>query len=51
MPRIPKASFDERRNHVIDAAMTFCSQKGFQKTTRLDVAMEAVVSPIAPYTY
>ncbi len=51
MPRIPKASFDERRNHVIDAAMTCFSQKGFQKTTMLDVATEAGVSPGALYTY
>lgn len=51
MPRIPKASFGERRNHVIDAAMTCFSQKGFQKTTMLDVATEAGVSPGALYTY
>ncbi len=51
MPRIPKASFDERRNHVIDAAMTCFSQKGFKKTTMLDVATEAGVSPGALYTY
>jgi AcrR family transcriptional regulator len=29
MPRIPKASFDERRKHVIDAAMICFSRKGF----------------------
>ena len=51
MPRIPKASFDERLKHVIDAAMTCFSQKGFQKTTMLDIATEAGVTPGALYTY
>lgn len=51
MPRIPKASFDERRKHVIDAAMICFSRKGFHQTTMQDVATEAGVSPGALYTY
>jgi len=51
MPRIPKASFEERRKFVIDAAMTCFSRKGFHQTTMQDVATEAGVSPGALYTY
>jgi len=51
MPRIPKASFDERRKHVIDAAMICFSRKGFRQTTMQNVATEAGITPGAIYTY
>jgi TetR/AcrR family transcriptional repressor of uid operon len=51
MPRIPKASFEERRKFVIDAAMACFSRKGFHLTTMQEVATEAGVSPGALYTY
>jgi len=50
MARTPKV-VEDRREHIIDAAMRVFSQKGFTKATNKDIAREAGITPGLIYYY
>ncbi len=50
MARTPKG-VEDRRDHIIDAAMRIFAQKGFIKATNKDIAREAGITPGLIYYY
>lgn len=50
MARTPKV-VEDRREHIIDAAMHVFAQKGFMKATNKDIAREAGITPGLIYYY
>lgn len=51
MPKVTEAYLEERREHILDAAIACVSRKGFHKTTMEDIGQEACVSPTVAYRY
>ena len=50
MARTPKV-VEDRREHIIDAALRAFAQKGFARTTNKDIAREAGITPGLIYHY
>lgn len=51
MPKLSKATLDQRRSHILVAAARCFDRKGFHRTTIADIRREAGVSTGAIYTY
>ena len=51
MPKISAARKEERRRQILQAAMSLFAQRGFQRTTILDICAEAGLSAGAVYSY
>lgn len=51
MPKLGKAALDERRQHILGAALVCFARDGFHRATIADVCKEAGVSTGAVYVY
>ncbi len=51
MPKVSEAYLEERRQQILDAAITCFARKGFYQTTMEDIGKEAGVSPGVAYRY
>ncbi|MFN3945746.1 MAG: TetR/AcrR family transcriptional regulator [Allosphingosinicella sp.] len=51
MPRLSTGALEERRQHIIDAAMRLFARNGFHRTTMRDIFEEAGLSAGAVYNY
>lgn len=51
MPKVSEAHLEQRREQILDAAITCFARNGFQRTTMADIAAEAGVSDTLAYRY
>lgn len=51
MPKVSEAHLEQRRQQILDAAITCFARNGFQRTTMADIAAEAGVSDTLAYRY
>ena len=51
MPKVSEAHLEQRRNQILEAAVTCFARKGFERTTMADIAAEAGVSDTLAYRY
>lgn len=51
MPKVSEAHLEQRRNRILQAAVTCFARKGFERTTMADIAAEAGVSDTLAYRY
>lgn len=51
MPKVTESHLEQRRNQILQAAVTCFARKGFEKTTMADIAAEAGVSDTLAYRY
>lgn len=51
MPKVSEAHLEQRRNQILEAAMTCFARKGFHETTMVEIAAEAGVSDTLAYRY
>lgn len=51
MPKVPEAHLEQRRQQILDAAITCFVRKGFHQTTMADIAAQAGVSDTLAYRY
>lgn len=51
MPKVSETYLEERRQHILDAAMACFARKGFRATTMEEIGNEAGLSPGVAYRY
>lgn len=51
MPKVSEAHLEQRRQQILDAAITCFARKGFHQTTMADIASQAGVSDTLAYRY
>jgi AcrR family transcriptional regulator len=51
MPKVTEAYLEERRQHILNAALACFARNGFHQTTMEDIGREAGLSPTVAYRY